>query len=130
MPTFNIHFGHDHGFSEREIEAASLREALETAKAIEVVDADFVGHYNCSLDAQYIRVLDADDNELCWDHPDVIRDYAAQELLEAAEELLASLNAPGIQHRRGDCALAFDGLRRAVAKARGIREVSVSQTSP
>ena len=130
MPTFNIHFGHDHGFSERVIEAASLREALETAKTIEVVDADFIGNYQCSLDIEYIRVLDADENELCWHHPDVIRDYAAQEVLEAAEELLASLNAPGIHHRRGDCTLVFDGLVRAVAKARGIREVSVSRTSP
>lgn len=129
MRIFTIHFGHDHGFSEREIEAASLHDALEKARAIEVDDADFVGHYECSLDVEYIRVLDEDGNALCWEHPDYIRDCAAQDLLQAAEELLASLSAPGIHHRRGDCALAFDGLRRAVAKARGFREVPVSQSA-
>lgn len=128
MPTFNIHFGHDHGYSERDIEAASLHDALEKAKTIEVKNADFIGHYECSLEVDYIRVIDAEDGELCWHHPDLIRDYAAQDLLEAAEELLNSVGAPGINRRSGDCALAFDGLRRAVAKARGFREASVSRT--
>jgi hypothetical protein len=128
MPIFNIHFGHDHGFSERNIEAASLLDALKKAKTMEVNYADFVGQYECGLDVEYIRVLDEDGNEVCWDHPDCIRDHAAHDLLEAAEEFLNSVSTPGNDQICGEHPI--DSLRRAVAKARGFCKLPVSRNAP
>ena len=129
MPTFNIYFGHDHGISEKDIKADSLQDVMERAKLINVEDIDFVDPYQSSLDVNYIRVADDDGNELCWDHPDRSRDHAAQELFEAAEAFLISLST-GHKLMPSDLSTACNGLRRAVAKARGFCEVPVSRNAP
>ena len=119
MPTFNIHLGFDHGYSETEIDAESLQDALEKAKTITADEANFIEHYECGEEVEYIRVLDEEGDELEWNQPDSACDNAAVDLLEAAEDLVAYLHGHADGTNDSEPLPAVERLRNAVAMAKG-----------
>lgn len=83
LKEYSVHFGHDHGFSEARIEAASLQDAMAKAKEYECDNVDFVQHYDVEYNVDFIRVTDDDtDEEL--EHDFILeREFSLQENIAA-----------------------------------------------